>query len=93
MSEISIVLLSELIVSVPNTDKCSSDESKTTYTITLVTNMKVAESLLVGLLFRAALALTSWPSGKRAGYKARGPGSIPGCAPIFSVFFLSFLTF
>ena len=28
-----------------------------------------------------------------SGYKARGPGSIPGCAYIFSVFFLSFLHF
>ena len=28
-----------------------------------------------------------------SGYKARGPGSIPGCAHIFSVFFVSFLTF
>ena len=39
---------------------------------------------------------TAWPRGQVVsvfGYKARGPGSIPRCAHIFSVFFLSFLHF
>ena len=37
--------------------------NQTTYTITLVTNAIVAESLLFVGLFRAAHDLTSWPSG------------------------------
>ena len=61
MSEISIVLLSELIVSVPKTDK-----HRTMYTITLVTNTKMAESLLFVRLFKAAHDLSSWPSGYSA---------------------------
>ena len=58
MSEISIDILTELLVSVPKTDKCSSVEI-----ITLVTNTRVVESLLFVRLFRAAHNLTSWPSG------------------------------
>ena len=58
MSEISIDLLSELLFSVPKTDKCNSGEIKrrTQYT-------NVAESLLFGRLFKAAHDLTPWPSG------------------------------
>ena len=63
------------------------------YTIALVTNTKVVESVLFVRLFKAAHDLTSWPSGKRICLKTRGPGSIPRCALIFSVFFLSFLAF
>ena len=37
--------------------------NQTTYTITLVTNTIVAESILFVWLFRAAHDLTSWPSG------------------------------
>ena len=36
---------------------------------------------------------TTWPRGlvvSVSGFKTRGPGSIPVCAPTFSVFFLSF---
>ena len=39
---------------------------------------------------------TTWPRGlviSVSGYEAREAGSIPECAHIFSVFFLSFLTF
>ena len=58
MSEISIDLLSELNVSVPKTVNVAQTKSND-----VVTNTKVAESLLFERLFRAAHDLTSWPSG------------------------------
>ena len=69
MSEISIDILSELIVSARKTDKGNSVE--TTYTITLVTNKIVAEFLLFVRLFRAAHDLTSWPMVSVSDYEAR----------------------
>ena len=50
--KICIVLLSELIISVPKTDICSSDEIKRCTQLSFVTNMKVAESILFVRLFK-----------------------------------------
>ena len=58
MSEISIVLLSALVVSVAKTDKCSLDEIKQ--------STRVAESLLFVRLSKAAHDQSSWPSGLRS---------------------------
>ena len=57
------------------------------YTFTLVTNPKVTvSSIFTVTLSRARPDLVVSGSG----YETRGPGSIPGCAHIFSVFFSLF---
>ena len=92
MSEIYIDLLSELIFSVPKTDKCSSDEIKRR------TQLPWLQIQLWLSLFHLNGYLnphTTWPRGlvvSVSGYETREPGSIPGCAPIFSVFFPSFFS-
>ena len=47
----------------PQSKSVEISRNQTTYTITLVTNTIVAESILFLWLFRAAHDLTSWPSG------------------------------
>ena len=63
------------------------------YTTTLVTNTKVTESLLFDRLFKRH---KTWPRGLMvcvSDYETREPGSIPGCAHIFSVFLSFFFAF
>ena len=93
MSEISIDLLSELIFSVPKTDKCSSGEIKRHTQLSWL-RIRMWPSLYY--LDSYLKPRTTWPRGLMvsvSGFKGRKPGSVPGCAPTFSVFCLSFLTF
>ena len=89
MYEISIVFLSELIVSVPKTDKCSSDDIRCTQLPWLQIRKWQSLLYLYGYLKRR----TTWPRGlvvSLSGYKTREPGSITGCEPIFNMGFFVF---
>ena len=93
MSEISIDLLSEPIVSVPKTDKCSLDEIKRRTQLLWLQIQKWPSLYFLDGFLQLRTTGSRGLVVSVSGYKARGTGSIPGYASIFkSDFFLSFLT-